>query len=60
MRIPSLTYGPGVSVGGGVFRMPIETLITGTKLYVTTALDLCDQERILGNQERKICTQDRK
>jgi hypothetical protein len=45
MRIPSLTYGPGVSVGGGVFRMPIETLITGSKLYVSTALDLCSQER---------------
>jgi len=45
MRIPSLTYGPGVSVGGGVFRMPIENLITGAKLYVTTALDLCNQDR---------------
>jgi acetylornithine deacetylase/succinyl-diaminopimelate desuccinylase-like protein len=45
MRIPSLTYGPGVSVGGGIFRMPIETLITGSKLYVTTALDLCSQDR---------------
>jgi hypothetical protein len=39
MRIPSLTYGPGVSVGGGSFRMPVETLITGTKLYDMTALD---------------------
>ena len=29
MRIPSLTYGPGASVGGGNLRMPIETLITG-------------------------------
>jgi acetylornithine deacetylase/succinyl-diaminopimelate desuccinylase-like protein len=45
MRIPSLTYGPGVSVGGGSFRMPVETLITGTKLYVMTALDLCNRER---------------
>jgi acetylornithine deacetylase/succinyl-diaminopimelate desuccinylase-like protein len=45
MRIPSLTYGPGVSVGGGSFRMPVETLITGTKLYVMTALDLCNEER---------------
>ena len=45
MRIPSITYGPGVSVGGGIFRMPIETLITGTKLYVSTALDLCNQDR---------------
>ena len=45
MRIPSITYGPGVSVGGGIFRMPIDTLITGTKLYVTTALDLCNRER---------------
>ncbi len=45
MRIPSVTYGPGVSVGGGIFRMPIETLITGSKLYVTTAVDLCTQDR---------------
>jgi acetylornithine deacetylase/succinyl-diaminopimelate desuccinylase-like protein len=45
MRIPSITYGPGVSVGGGIFRMPIQTLITGTKLYVSTALDLCNQDR---------------
>jgi hypothetical protein len=45
MRIPSLTYGPGVSVGGGIFRMPIETLITGAKLYATIALDLCNQDR---------------
>ena len=37
--------GPGVSVGGGIFRMPIKTLITGTQLYVMTALDLCNQER---------------
>jgi acetylornithine deacetylase/succinyl-diaminopimelate desuccinylase-like protein len=45
MRIPSLTCGPGVSVGGGVFRMPIENLINGSRLYVATALDLCNQER---------------
>lgn len=44
MRIPSLTYGPGVS-GGGIFRMPIETLVTGVKLYATTELDLCNQDR---------------
>jgi acetylornithine deacetylase/succinyl-diaminopimelate desuccinylase-like protein len=45
MRIPSLTCGPGVSVGGGVFRMPIENLVNGSRLYVATALDLCNQER---------------
>ena len=45
MRIPSYTYGPGGSVGGGIFRMPIENLIIGSQLYVHTALDLCDQER---------------
>lgn len=45
MRIPSLTYGPGVSVGGGLFRMPIRNLVDGSKLYVTTALDLCNQDR---------------
>ena len=45
MRIPSYTYGPGVSVGGGIFRMPIKNLVTGSQLYVHTALDLCNQER---------------
>jgi acetylornithine deacetylase/succinyl-diaminopimelate desuccinylase-like protein len=45
MRIPSYTYGPGTSVGGGIFRMPIQNLITGSRLYVHTALDLCNQDR---------------
>jgi acetylornithine deacetylase/succinyl-diaminopimelate desuccinylase-like protein len=45
MRIPAITYGPGVSVGGGNFRMPISTLVTGAQLYALTALDLCNQER---------------
>ena len=45
MRIPSYTYGPGVSVGSGIFRMPIQNLVTGSQLYVHTALDLCNQRR---------------
>ena len=45
MRIPSITYGPGVSVGGGIFRMKIENLLIGSKLYTQIALDLCNQER---------------
>ena len=45
MRIPALTYGPGVSVGGGNFGMKISDLVTGSRLYALTALDLCDQER---------------
>ncbi len=45
MRIPSVTYGPGVSVGGGNFGMRIADLVTGAKLYALTALDLCNQER---------------
>ena len=45
MRIPSITYGPGVSVGGGVFRMQIDNMLTGARLYTQIALDLCDQER---------------
>ena len=45
MRIPAITYGPGVSVGGGNFGMKIDALVTGTKLYALTALNLCDQER---------------
>ena len=45
MRIPAITYGPGVSVGGGNFGMRIADLVTGAKLYALTALDLCNQER---------------
>jgi acetylornithine deacetylase/succinyl-diaminopimelate desuccinylase-like protein len=45
MRIPSITYGPGVSVGGGIFRMKIDNMLTGAKLYTQIALDLCNQER---------------
>jgi acetylornithine deacetylase/succinyl-diaminopimelate desuccinylase-like protein len=45
MRIPAITYGPGISVGGGNFGMKIEALVTGARLYALTALDLCNQER---------------
>jgi acetylornithine deacetylase/succinyl-diaminopimelate desuccinylase-like protein len=45
MRIPSVTYGPGVSVGGGNYGMRIADLVTGAKLYALTALGLCDQDR---------------
>ena len=45
MRIPSLTYGPGVSSGGGKYAMKIENMILGSKLYAHTAIDLCSQER---------------
>ena len=45
MRIPAITYGPGISVGGGNFGMRIADLVTGTKLYALTALDLCSQPR---------------
>jgi acetylornithine deacetylase/succinyl-diaminopimelate desuccinylase-like protein len=45
MRIPAITYGPGVSVGAGTFGMKISDLVTGTKLYALTALDLCNQDR---------------
>jgi acetylornithine deacetylase/succinyl-diaminopimelate desuccinylase-like protein len=45
MRIPAITYGPGISVGGGNFGMKIADLVTGTKLYALTALDLCNQDR---------------
>lgn len=45
MGIPAITYGPGVSVGGGNFAMRIADLVTATRLYALIALDLCDQER---------------
>jgi hypothetical protein len=45
MRIPSLTYGPGVSSGGGKYAMTIENMILGSKLYAQTAIELCSQER---------------
>jgi acetylornithine deacetylase/succinyl-diaminopimelate desuccinylase-like protein len=45
MRIPSLTYGPGVSSGGGKYAMKIENMIFGAKLYAQTAIELCSKER---------------
>jgi acetylornithine deacetylase/succinyl-diaminopimelate desuccinylase-like protein len=46
MRIPAVTYGPGVSVGGGNFGMKISDLVTGAQLYALTALDVCNQDRV--------------
>jgi acetylornithine deacetylase/succinyl-diaminopimelate desuccinylase-like protein len=43
MRIPSLTYGPGVSSGGGRYAIKIENMVLGTKIYARVALDLCSQ-----------------
>jgi acetylornithine deacetylase/succinyl-diaminopimelate desuccinylase-like protein len=45
MRIPALTYGPGVSSGGGKYAMKIENMVLGSKLYAQVAVDLCNQER---------------
>ena len=45
MRIPAITYGPGISVGGGNFGMRIADMVTGAQLYALTALDLCNQGR---------------
>jgi acetylornithine deacetylase/succinyl-diaminopimelate desuccinylase-like protein len=45
MGIPSVTYGPGISVGGGNFGMRIADMVTGARLYALTALDLCTQPR---------------
>ena len=45
MRIPAITYGPGISVGAGTFGMKVSDLVTGAQLYALTALDLCNQER---------------
>jgi len=46
MRIPAVTYGPGVSVGAGTFGMKVDDLVIGAKLYALTALDLCSQDRV--------------
>jgi acetylornithine deacetylase/succinyl-diaminopimelate desuccinylase-like protein len=43
--IPSITYGPGASVGGGNFAMRITDLVTAARLYALIALDICNQER---------------
>jgi acetylornithine deacetylase/succinyl-diaminopimelate desuccinylase-like protein len=45
MRIPAITYGPGVSAGGGTYGIKIADMIVATKLYAQTALDLCSQQR---------------
>jgi acetylornithine deacetylase/succinyl-diaminopimelate desuccinylase-like protein len=46
MRIPALTYGPGVSSGGGRYAMKIENMILGAKIYAQVALDLCNKPRV--------------
>ena len=43
--IPSLTYGPGGSVGGGVLSMRVADLVSAARVFALTALDLCNQER---------------
>lgn len=45
MRIPSVTYGPGVSSGGGKYAMKIENMVIGTKLYAHTAVNVCNLDR---------------
>jgi hypothetical protein len=45
MRIPAITYGPGVSAGGGTYGIKIADMITATRVYAQTALDLCNQAR---------------
>ena len=45
MRIPALTYGPGVSAGAGTYGIKINDLIIASKLYAQIALDLCNQQR---------------
>jgi acetylornithine deacetylase/succinyl-diaminopimelate desuccinylase-like protein len=43
--IPSVNCGPGISVGGGHFAVPIAEMVTAAKLYALTALTLCNRER---------------
>jgi acetylornithine deacetylase/succinyl-diaminopimelate desuccinylase-like protein len=45
MRIPAVTYGPGVSAGAGTYGIRINDLIAASKLYAHIALDLCNQPR---------------
>jgi acetylornithine deacetylase/succinyl-diaminopimelate desuccinylase-like protein len=45
MRIPAITYGPGVSAGAGTYGIKLNDLIAATKLYAQIALDLCNQRR---------------
>ncbi len=45
MRIPAITYGPGVSAGAGTYGIKINDLIAASKLYARIALDLCNQQR---------------
>jgi acetylornithine deacetylase/succinyl-diaminopimelate desuccinylase-like protein len=53
MRIPALTYGPGVSSGGGRYAMKIENMILGAKIYAKTALELCNKPRERMKLERR-------
>jgi acetylornithine deacetylase/succinyl-diaminopimelate desuccinylase-like protein len=43
--IPSVTYGPGMGVGGGRYFLSVDEMVTCSKLYALIALNLCDQAR---------------
>ncbi len=43
--IPSLTYGPGSSVGAGKMFMKVADLVMAAKVFALTALDLCNRDR---------------
>ncbi len=43
--IPSLTYGPGSSVGAGKMFMKVGDLAAAAKVFALTALSLCNRER---------------
>lgn len=42
--IPTVIYGPGGSVGGGVFAMEITNLVRGAQVYAQMAMEICGVE----------------
>jgi acetylornithine deacetylase/succinyl-diaminopimelate desuccinylase-like protein len=43
--IPSLTYGPGASVGGGNLSMRIADLMDGARVFALIICDICNRDR---------------
>ncbi len=43
--IPSMTYGPAVGAGGGIFSVDVDDLYKATQAYAMITLDICSQEK---------------
>lgn len=43
--IPSITYGPALGTGGGNSAISVEDLVSASRIYALTALDICNRDK---------------